>query len=226
MNLPFLTRISDPKLREAVRKLLIDLALLAEGRAQPIERSHSGKPESAAPAEAMPNRPSDLPPPKDRSLYAYYLWHFERAFSEWRFHMLVLLGRRDYDVHTKGLGDQRRAGHMHVASEGDTRNAAKFDREQGDRVVAEYVGVPDYEVAVLEAVSIAWVRTQREKRRRRPGDGRPKPGFLGLNDDERYHQVQRLKAKGMGQKRVAVKLGVSKQTVQRYWVQRPTRVAA
>lgn len=215
-ELHFLIHVEDLELRRRLRVVMAKLELLSEGRAQPIERSHHGKPESTPPAEVVLGGRPDKPPPKDRSLFAWYLWHLERVWGrdnpQQRYRKLVLLAERDLERFIHPAPDSRRAGHLHAA--GTTEKA------EGERVIAWYEGVDSLEVAVIEDCSQAWVEKVRRQHGRRHDDGRPLPGWRGWDVERRQAEVDTLRKRGLSQQRAADKLGVSKRTVQKYWWRR------
>ena len=77
--------------------------------------------------------------------------------------------------------------------------------------------MPAVEVAVHEYASEAWVKKARRMHGRQPHDGRPRAEFLDWDEDRRHREVASLQLRGLGQKKAADRLGVSKDTVQRYW---------
>jgi hypothetical protein len=156
MDLPFLAGIEDIELREEIRSLMADLELLSEGRALALQAVISGSaPESAIPS-GVPNQPNGGPPKKENvALHSYYLWHFERANSERRFRVLLVMARRDYERHVKPAPDTRRAGSL-LTESASGRLGHVVEKEEGDRIVRDYEGTPDYEVAVLEETTPGW----------------------------------------------------------------------
>lgn len=224
-SLSFLLRVEDLELRRRIRVVMARLELLSEGRAVPLERAkHHGKYDTdhQAPPGAVEDPHSDRPPPKDRSLFAWFMWHFERAHQrpdpQWRFEMLCLLAERDLQRHLHPAPVKKTAGTLHRI--GTTEEA------EAKRVIEWYEGVASIEVAVIEECSQAWVEKVRERAGRRGADGRPKPGWAGWDTARRYEEVQKLKAKDYSQRKAADRLQVSQATVQKYWWTRPRERAA
>jgi hypothetical protein len=212
VRLAFLIHVEDLELRRRLRLVLTKLELLSEGRAAPMERSHTGKPESQAPAEVEPDRPSERPPPKDRSLYAWYIWHLERIHerdaSQRRYRMLTLLAERDLERHVKRAPESRTAGHLHRAS------TAEADTIK--RVIAWYEGVDSLEVAVIEECAQAWVEKVRRQQGRKAGDGTPEDNWRGWSEERKYEEIARLDACGFKVPAIAHRLRITPKTVRKY----------
>jgi DNA-binding CsgD family transcriptional regulator len=205
-------------LDDRVRDVLGRLQMLAEGSTSnldpnKISRTHA---ESKAPVGATFDS-SDRPPEKAHcTLYEWYLWHFADAEGDdHRIASLILVAEMDY-----------RDFRFHVAKRVELRSGELTDNDRADggkaeekhqkRVVDWYEGVPVLVVALLEEQRVEWVKKARRLHARNAEDGRPRPEFLAWDDDRRRREITALASNDMGAKRIADKLGVSKQTVQRY----------
>lgn len=186
--------------------------------------------ESAIPAGVnLRERDPDRAPPKDRSLFDHYAWHFARvdpATEPFQAHRLVLLAERDWmaavypDHHRQAL---RSGALLDANAEGNVAEEVAVRR-----IVEEYKGVSALEVAIFEYTTEEWVRKARKLMGCEPDNGHPRPPFLDWNDDDRQREVRKLYNRGLGQKKAADRLGVAKSTIQRYWPvpAQPATVAA
>lgn len=167
-------------------------------------------------ARITPTDP-DKPPPKDRSLYDWYVWQFARSVSEpQRLVGLLLLAEREYMERT--VFEARRIGlRKGELTDNDIKDGGSAEREMARRVIEWYEGRSALEVAVLEYASEAWVRKVRRLAGRNPEDGRKRPEFLDLDDDERRKVAERLHARELRLTTAAHRLGVDKNTLKRYW---------
>lgn len=175
---------------------------------------------------SLVDRDPDRPPSKDRSLFDYYAWQFARLDLETqplRAHLMILLANRDYtarlypDSHREAL---RSGALLGDNAEGDIAEEAAIRR-----VVAEYLGFSALEVAVLEYTTEEWVKKARRILKCDVDTGRPRPAFLDWSEEDRCKEVAKLYRRGLGQKKVADRLGVVKSTVQRYWPEQATVAA-
>lgn len=193
------------------RQVLLKLQLISDARAgRPMRKDVTvikGGAGSSPPADVNLERIPDsaTPPPKERSLFAFYVWQFARLDEEvkaaqgadvgraWmRVDLMCSRAMRDYMLHR---GDYRRP-----MSDTDTANAG--------RVLAEYPGVSAEEVAVWEMCDPKWVRKiRRDAGLDELGNERE------LSDrDERIHTLAR---RGLSQRAIAVQIGVNASTVNR-----------
>jgi hypothetical protein len=160
---------------------------------------------------------------KDRvSLYEWYSVAFARAREEGdqdRLCSLYLLAVTDY-VDYRYRPDWRTELRKGELDDRDATNPEVAERESAARVVRDYEGKPPHFVATLERCTVQWVRKARRWHARRPEDGRPAAEFLQWDEDRRRREVEALAALQIGAKQIADKLGVSKQTVQRYLPER------
>lgn len=209
-------------LEDKVRDLLARLSTLSETPASSLEpRTSSGKSPSKVPKGVAQRRnlqvavDPDRPPPKDRSLHDWYLWHFVRnADSPDRLLTYWLLGERDY--HTRCFPDEHRTALRSGAIHDGEVDGALAEQAAVNRIVEHYEGVPAVEVAVFEYTTEDWVKKARRQLGRDPVDGRPRPPFLDWSEEDRQVEVGKL-ARRMGKKAAAKHLGVDPGTVRRYW---------
>lgn len=193
-----------------IRQVLASLATLSEVSAASLQpRASQSAPDSSAPKGQCHSVDDPEAPRKDFCpLHDWYAWHFHRAETDEHRRRLLYLAERDYRAHVEHT--PRRTPSEPVAKGVDPESS------DGSRVVEWYEGIPAEEAAMLEECSVAWVRKVREQRGRKGEDGRPKPGFLQADADERRRMVTSRQAKGWGAKKIADDLGVAKATVQRY----------
>lgn len=213
MNNNILTRI-DPELARRANTIICKLKLLGEAKSSG-KISAEGlqqKAESSPPPEVRLDSDAAQPPPKDRSLYEWYIWHFARATSEYRFRLLCYLAERDYERYRRRPSDAKRGP---ITLRG--KDGGEAETEGMKRIVEWYSGIEAVEVAILEECSIDHVRKARRVFRRVESDGRALTGWKGWDDDERLAQVKRLRVGGYSQQEVAAELGVSDRTVRKYW---------
>jgi predicted DNA-binding protein (UPF0251 family) len=212
--------VISPELEAKIKDVLSRLMLLAEGSTTSFDAHVSGSKSKSQPPAGVkldgnpPNR--DTSPP-----YEWWTWRFanaiERGESEMQFLRLYLLAERDYWVnkHHSANRHARRSGEL---DRRDISDGGLAERESAKRVCEEYQGVSAEEVAYLyEDVSVEWVRKARRMNGRNPNDGKPRPEFLDLDEDDRLKVAAQMHAKGMSANAAANRLHVSKQTLQRYW---------
>lgn len=213
-------------LEDKIRDLLARLSTLSEASASTLEpRTSHGSSSSKVPKGVAEKRnlhmavDPDRPPPKDRSLHDWYHWHFVRnADRPDRLLTYWLLGERDY--HTRCFPDEHRTALRSGAIHGDDIDGALAEQAAINRIVEHYEGVPAVEVAVFEYTTEEWVKKARRQLGREPQDGRPRPAFLDWSEDDRHKEVAKL-ARSMGQRKAAIRLGIAKSTLQRYWPAEP-----
>lgn len=203
----------DPELQARAKNILSKLKLLGEASSGGIV-TIAGKQaaDSKAPPESRPERASHQPPPKDRSLYDWYVWQFARATSDHRYRLLCYLAERDYERYRRRPDDSRRGP---ISLRG--KDGGSGEVESMRRIVAWYEGLDALEVAILEECSIGHVKKARRVHRRNEEDGRERNGWEGWDEERRVIEIRQRRAKGWGQKKVADDIGVAKRTVQRYW---------
>lgn len=203
-------------IEQKIADVLAKLSTLSEAPAGNLEAQIArSAPESSAPMGATESELSDRSL-RDRSLYDWYRLQFERhAGNSQRLLSLCLLGEREY------LERVNRIAHEQTAEKGSiiaySQDGAAVEAIHALRVIEWYEGVAAIDVAVAEGETEVWVRKIRTQQGRYPGDGRKRPEFLDLDEDERRRKVASLVARGMGAQKIAHRLGVSKHTVQRYW---------
>lgn len=200
---------SDTSLEERIRRVLIRLEVLSEADAANLHQgktSHS-HPEATPPPGAIPGRNVHACPPRDRSLWDHFRWKLEHADSPRQQRLICRAAERAWEE--RKLGADRVSFPTSTQAERDPEKEAQWVVEYGE-------GIPADEVAAELQVSRGWVEKVRSENRRRPKDGRPKPGFLGMDDAERRRAVGKLQQRGMSQAKIAVALGVARDTIRRY----------
>ena len=210
-------------LHEEIREVLVRLSTLSEAPASNFEpRTSQSAPGSIVPMGASLRRDGRRPPPKDRSLFDWYVWQFQDAAEEpQRLLSLYLLAEREYQE--RRFHDARRVGLRKGAlTENDVQDGGAAERAAAERVIDWYEGLSALEVAINERTTEVWVKKARRQNGRNPDDGRPLPEFYGWDEDARAAKV-RLLAETMSQGKAADHLGVDRKTVSRYW---PVELAA
>jgi hypothetical protein len=215
--------VIPPELESRIKDVLGKMAMISEAPTSNLDPTTShGAAEARVPAGVserarIGRTDPGRPPSKERSLHDWFSWQFVRAATEpHRLIGLILLAERELMERT--VFEARRIGlRKGELTDNDIADGGAAEREAAKRVVELYEGVPALEVAIYEYAEEAWVKKARRQLGRNPHDGRPRPEFLDLDDKGRHEAVARLKAKGMGQVKAARRLGVAKDTVQRYW---------
>lgn len=195
----------DPELARRAQTILVKLKLLGEASSTSIvafdgNRTHGTK----APSGAR-DRDNAKPPPKDRSLYDWYLWHFTRAATDDKRRLLCFLAERDYEKY-------RRRSPQPRSDEGAEGEVAGMKR-----IVEWYEGLSTLEVAILEDCSAGFVEKARRVHRRDPEDGFVRDGWQGWDEEKRTAEVTKLKQRKVGQREAARRLETSPSTMNRYW---------
>ena len=214
------------KLEDKVSDVLARLATLTEAPAGNVEAQIArSAPESSLPQGSTLRLDPDRPPPKDRSLHDWYLWHFVRhAGDPDRLDSLRILAEREYKRRTQSTEHQKTlhsGAWLHLHRKGD-----KVEDEEADRVVDWYEGVHARDVAVIEDITESWVRKIRLQRNRYPDDGRPRPEFYDWPEKRRRATIARLAGELPSKQAVADHLGVDRMTVSRYWPKHRRMAAA
>lgn len=219
-ELTFLARIEDPELRERIRTVMARFELLSDSDAAALEPSRGGKPESKAPAGAMKPR-------RDRGLFERYSHQFAKCVTrpdpQWAFRLLCAHAERDLDHYVNGPPESKQAGAINFLGTVQGRDGAAIEKEKGKEIVADYEGAPAGEVAAILQVTTGVVRKAREQNGRHAETGEPKAGWHGWTDEEKYAEVQKLKACGHGKAMVANRLRVTPRTVTKFWAERAAR---
>lgn len=193
----------------------------SDRKAKTPKRHH----ESAIPAGAsLHERDPDHAPPKERSLFDHYAWHFARIDLDrepLKAHRLVLLAERDWAAVV--YPDHHREALRSGALLDDNAEGKIAEQVAVRRIVEEYRGVPALEVAVMEYTTESWVIKARKLMGCEPDNGHPRPPFLDWDERTRTREVRKLYNRGLGQKKAAARLGVAKSTIQRYWPEQAAR---
>jgi len=201
--------MAEPDAR--IRTILAKLQMLSEAKAGSIGRSsHDADSERVGPPGTKPDRPSSKPPPKDRSLWAWYEWQFAAAKDDYRRRLLCYLAERDYENFHRRQPDRRRG------VDDNTRGEAEDEATWSKRIVEWYEGVDILEVAILEDSSTGAIGKARRTHRRRERNGERLEGWEAWDDKRRLAEVTLLKTRRMGTQAMASRLGTSKRTVLRY----------
>lgn len=207
---------------QEIQDVLAKLSMLSEVSAASLEPHTSGSAtESSVPGgvsqgDAITPTDPDRPPPKERSLFDWYVWKFQRHADEpERLVSLLLLAERDYLSRRFHVARsiELRSGQL---TENDVMDGGKAERAAAERVCEWYVGLSPLAVAIEENVTEAWVKKARRQNGRNPDDGRPLPEFYGWHENVRRERVALL-AESMSQGKAADHLGVDRKTVKRYW---------
>jgi hypothetical protein len=192
-------------LERRARQVLARLSVVSDGTTTSYDDAR-GQDDDAAREQRIDERirferkmPGERPPPKSRSLYDFYAWHFARASSRDRLFFWVLLAEED-------LARARMAG------------VAPPDQLPNDKLVQrllEFRGHPA-EAAARHHVTMAWVRKVWRDHERDPESGEPWP----RDPERRIEKALALTADGESRRRVAERTGVPIATLQRR-LQRP-----
>lgn len=205
----------DRELDERVRQVLADLAALSEVPAAATTRS-SRDADDALPRGVNPSlkaNPTDRPPPRDRSLYDFYAWHFERATADAHRRVLLFMAEGDLKARRWKAPEGKLALAGAASEQGDKRD---------ERIHSLYVGMHPLEAALLEShhggyCSEENVRAVRRRRRADEATGHPLPGWRGWTDEERTKRSRHLRDQGgKSLAAIAAELGTTKASVNRY----------
>lgn len=206
----------DRDLEQRVDQVLAQLATLSEVGAARIGRSSaSSDEEHGIPAGVSPNprrREPDRPPPKDRSLYDFYRWHFGRARNDSLRRVLLFMAEGDLKARKWAIPE----GKIALAGAGSEQG-----EKRDERIIAFFAGTHPLEAAMLEShhggyCSEENIRAVRRKARRDPETGHPLPGWHGWDDERRTKEVHRLRGSGRSLAQIAAELGTTKASANRY----------
>ena len=216
-----LSRIQDPELASEVESLLARLQMLPEGATQNLEGNIShGKSEGKVPRgvdEKAPVRPSDRPPSPDVSLWAHYAFRFGKAAltnNEIEIRRLLIEANREPADFSHRPDSNRIALQQERTEARDIELLLKYGEGTHAAVLAAENMWP-----------IGWVKIIRERNGKEPLYGRERPRWKDLTDEERFVEVEHLEREGMSQREVALRLGISKGSVGRYWPEARRRAA-
>lgn len=200
-----------------IADVLARLSTLSEAPSGNLEAHISrSAPEATIPTGATTRHDSFRPPPKERSLYDWYRWQFDRhADQPSRLLSLYLLAEREYLLRTCREIAEEAAQRGSIAAYSE--DGALVESVRAKLVIEWYEDVHPRDVATAEGATEAWVRKVRRQAKLNPDDGRPRPAFLDWPEEERRRKVAACKIEGLGQELTAQRLGVSKRTVQTYW---------
>jgi hypothetical protein len=166
--------------------VLAKLELLSEARAGTLGDVISrGASEASPPPDAwVDGRDGKRPPPKDRSLYAWYVFQFAHADEDWRRHALCFMAEKDYRERVHPLPEDRIAG-----------RPDRDPEEERKLILDGCEGVSVVEVSFLWRVPPGWVRTIRERAGRRAEDGTERPTWFRMSEEEKLARWLRLTPK-------------------------------
>lgn len=211
------------ELEARIREILGKLQMLADGATANLDPD---KVVGHGASSRIPTRGSG-------SLYEYYTEEFQR-YADDPAMLAVLLDLAEDDYRDfRFRADARIEVRKSERVENDPTDPGAAERAQAERVIRWYEGKDPLYVAFTETklgakVTEAWVKKARRQLGRNPDDGRPRPEFLDLPEEDRHRKVAYL-ASHMGKKRAAEKLGVDPGTVRKYWpesAEAPEAVAA
>lgn len=213
-----LSRIQDPELASEVQSLLAKLQMLPEGATANLDGNIShGKIEGSAPKGSMPERSSQDPPSPDVSLWAHYAFRFGKAAltnNEIEIRRLLIEANRELADFSHRPDSNRIALQQERTEARDIELLLKYGEGTHAAVLAAENMWP-----------IGWVKIIRERNGKEPLYGRERPRWKDLTDEERFVEVEYLEREGMSQREVALRLGISKGSVGRYWPESRRKVA-
>ena len=213
-----LSRIQDPELASEVQSLLARLQMLPEGATANFDGNIShGKVEGSAPKGAHPERSSLDPPSPDVSLWAHYAFRFGKAAltnNEIELRRLLIEANRELADFTHRPDENRITIQQERTEARDIELLLKYGEGTHAAVLAAENMWP-----------IGWVKIIRERNGKEPLYGRERPRWKDLTDEERFVEVEYLEREGLSQREVALRLGISKGSVGRYWPEARRRAA-
>lgn len=190
--------LNNDALVRRIADVLRQLRMLAEGAATNLDpnRVHSSK--------VGTREPRDF----GESLYHAYLEKFQAAKgNSIRLALICRVAEREVELMRPGGAQPATDEHL----EANRKEQAKWIIEDAEgltpRQIADEIGCP-----------AGWVERVRREARTHPMTGmKMEDQFIGWDDDMRFAEVQKLRARGTSQVKAALALGVSRQLVQRYW---------
>lgn len=195
-----------PSIEARIQSVLSQLQMLSEADAAPIS-SMPGAPGSshgAPPRGAQLGDTKQGPPPKDRSLFDWYRWHFQEAKTDERKRLLLYLAERDLD------------GRRHQSPQLRGKQGPEDESASMERVVEWYQGVDALEVAVLEGVNVQHIYKARRKHKRNLSDGRELNQWREWDEERRRIAIANRLSAGHSKTEIADALQISRRTVARY----------
>ena len=198
----FLIQITDAGLRQKIRQMLLDLAMLAQAPALHLEPSVSH-------TKTRSQAPRGVGEGPDRSLYEFYELHFRQAADkqdEVALHKLLWRSEKDLRWFRYGIDQDRLILQKERDEARDLGLLLEYGEGKHAAIVAEQNSWP-----------IGWVRVMRERNGRDPDYGRERPRWRELDAETRYEVCERLAEEGLTQAEGAKRLGVAQATVNPFW---------
>lgn len=208
-NHDFIPAIRNAELRQAIRSILLEMAMLGEAPARSLEPSVSGsKAEDRAPRGTWGRR-------EDLSLHEFFATAFAQAVpAEEKLRKLLYRAERELRWHKKGIDTDRLTLQRERDEARDIEVLLQFGERKPAAVIAELYSWP-----------IGWVRMVRERNGKDPEMGLERPKWRETPEEERYAICGRLCDEGLNQTEAAARLGIAKSTVNPYWPRRLRSVA-
>lgn len=192
----WISAIEDTELRERVRRLMCDLLALPEGPAVNLEPSVSK------------SKSTGNPPPRSDSLHEKWSEKFRACRNDpVLIEATAIKAEAELKAFKGGSGETDR---LKMQRERDEKADIQTLIEHGEGVAAAII-------SARHSWPIGWVRTVRERNGREPEYGYERPQWKRMDAEERYAMVETLRLEGVSQREAALRLGVSKASVQRYW---------
>lgn len=193
----WIARIEDRELRERVRRLMIELMMLSDAPVANLNSSPGG------------GKPTAKPPPRQDSLYEKYASKFAECCTDLvRVEATRIKAQAELEAFRGGKDNEDRLTIERERSEqADTLNLINHGQ-----------GIPAAILSARHRWPIGWIRHIRQRNNQDPDNGYPRPNWRELPERDRYHVIQGLREQeGLSQREAAMRLGVSKGNVQRYW---------
>lgn len=197
----------DPEVRARARSVFARLALISEAPTSSFVKTGSRPKASSTPPNGarLSDLRSDRPPPRDRSLYDFYLWHLLRAKTDYQ--RIRIINEAETAYHRSRV----RIPKPDLPPDNDAAMR---------QVVEDYEGLAPGEVARLlgsdDESLVPWIMKARRTHGRKATDGRPRRPWEKWSLRERQEEIGRMRESGLTQNEIAGELEISVRTVQRY----------
>jgi hypothetical protein len=193
----WIARIEAGPLRERIRRLMAGLLMLSNAKAVNLQPSvKSGKAEGKA-------------PPPVECLADHYAIEFEKHVTD--------------PVKLEAICIKAEAELAAFKGGRDEVDRLKRERERDEQAdIAQLVqhgqGIRAEILSARNHWPIGWVKHVRQRNDQDPETGYPRPRWRELSERERFHLVEGLREQeDLTQRATAMRLGISKGSVQRYW---------